>query len=628
MGFIHGEVSWVDPVSVSSAAVGKMLAVVEHYPWTSQELRSHESATVCVVASQGTLGDTAVPSGPGPAAEDIELALDVRLHDREALASALGLSVPEVRKQSDAWLLERAYRRWGVGLSARLLGEGAFALWDARAQALLCWRDPLGVRPLYYFHEPGARFVFSSDLQSIAAHPAVRGRLDLAYVRGLLDSGRRLMHPTRTLVAGVKKLAAAHHILVGRDGIKLYRYWHPDRESEARVRADGDYVEELRSLVEEAVRCRMHGSGKHVGAHLTGGLDSSSIAVLAARALDGQSRPLRAFSWAPSWTDQPEVDRDERHLVEAVAVSAPIEMRYAHLRSSDILDVICRDFALKPMTTLRNELATSRDAAAIGVQTILSGWGGDETVAYNGRGYFAALARRGRFLTIDRELRKRAAIHQGSLLGAWKSRVLMPLLPDRALQTLGWLDAPAPAVWPGELRPEFVRMLQDVEPLESPLLRERPGVRQTQLLLLDHGHLQYRMESWASHGASLGITYAFPLLDRRLVEFALSIPDRLYFNDGWKRWLYRTAMQGVLPDDVRWNPHKFDEAMIHEYRRVKASVFDEYLERLRERPDSPLVDLSVLLGGAEGRPPYDEEHDVERAPIGDAAWMAFTELQP
>jgi asparagine synthase (glutamine-hydrolysing) len=621
MGFIHGEVSRAERPELRRASVAQMLAAVAHYPWAASTIHEASSGDLgCTLASQYGSDDIVAGLDRRRATlEGSELAADVRLHERDTLIGRLALRSAEVRTWSDAELVELAYRRWGTDCAAKLRGDGAFALWDGKRRTLMCWRDPVGARPLYYYWEPGQRLVLSSDLRAIFAHPRIPPHLDLPYLKGWLDSAGGLTHPTRTFLAGVRKLPAGHFLVFDDAGVRLERYWHPDRVAGRDHRDDRDYVEELRDLLARAVRCRLPATGEDVGAHLSGGLDSSSVSVLAARERPAGAGPMWAFSWAPSWDDVPAVDGDERHLVEAAAKEAPIQVRYARLRPSDLLEVICRDVALEPLTTLHYELATSRDAAELGIRTVLSGWGGDETVAYNGRGYFAALARRGRFSTIQRELRKRAQIHGGRMRGAWKARVLMPLLPDAMLTNLGWQPDSSTAIWPAELRPDFVRSLQDIEPLVVVPLRERPGVRETQLLLLERGHLQYRMESWASHGASVGITYAFPLLDLRLVEFALSIPDRLYFRDGWKRWLYRTAMEGILPDEVRWNPNKSDDAMVQQYHRAKSGMVDDYRERLLARVDNPFVDVEVLLDAAEGRRTTD-------GPLGDAAWMAFTKL--
>jgi asparagine synthase (glutamine-hydrolysing) len=254
---------------------------------------------------------------------------------------------------------------------------------------------------------------------------------------------------------------------------------------------------------------------------------------------------------------------------------------------------------------------------------MFSGWGGDELIAFNGRGYFADLARHGRLATIQRELRLRSRIQGGSLRGAWKARVLLPLLPDMALRQ----GPREPPRLPAELRPEFARVLAAVEPLDHAYPRERPGVRRMQVSLLEFGHLQYRMESWAAHGAALGLTYTFPLLDRRIMEFALSLPGRMFFRDGWKRWLYRTAMEGILPDVVRWNPKKFDNAAAHQLRSVLLEPAGVYREPLLERQDNPLVDVGILLA-EQDRQQQLHPSPPPSLPVGRAAWLAFTRLQP
>jgi hypothetical protein len=229
-------------------------------------------------------------------------------------------------------------------------------------------------------------------------------------------------------------------------------------------------------------------------------------------------------------------------------------------------------------------------------------------------------------LTIQRELRLRSHIHEGPVYRSWRGRVIWPLLPDSLVHRLRPIEG---AVFPPELRPDFAQLLAKVEGLPHRDLRERPGVHRMQLMLLTSGHLQYRMESWAAHGASLGITYAFPLLDQRVVEFSLSIPDHLYFKNGWKRWLYRTAMAGILPDEVRWNPYKKDVAMVAQLRRVREQAKSSYRDQLASKRDNPFVDMGNILSHAQLR--THQGGTVDRPapsgrPVGSAAWLAFTTL--
>lgn len=626
-GYIHGELCWTGEFERVAHDVGEMSGAVGHFPWAT--------AWVETFRGRGTAGGFAVQRGVESAgvthpcrSGELYLVADLQLHARDELCAALGITASAGQSLRDEGCALRAYRRWGLGFAQRLLGDGALVLWDESAQRALCWRDTAGVRPLYYHHLPGRRFVFSSDLQSIAAHPMVPEVLDLPYTRAVLANDN-FQHSTRTLVHGVRKVPPGHLLLVDRSGVRLQRYWYPE---DVPIRSDADdreCAEELRALLHDSIAARLRHADAGVGAHLSGGLDSSSVALVTAGMVSERQAELQTFSWAPPWDVVPRVADDERDLVELASAGQPVRHRYTCLEPRDPVDVMYRDIALRPREALLFEIATSRHAVDAGVRTIFSGWGGDELLAFNGRGYFADLARRGRLPTVQRELRRRAEIHGGSLRGAWKGRVVLPLLPDALVERGSRSRPPLPA----ELRSDIADLLADVEPLDDPVGRERPGVRRMQLSLLRHGHLHSRAEAWAAHGASLGLAYTFPLLDRRVVEFALGLPGRMYFRNGWKRWLYRTAMDGILPEQLCWSPAKFDSAAESQLRTVMRDAVPGFRARLLEQRDNPLVDVQVILDEQDRqerlRPtPDDPAPPPPPTPVGPAAWLAFTRLRP
>jgi hypothetical protein len=83
-----------------------------------------------------------------------------------------------------------------------------------------------------------------------------------------------------------------------------------------------------------------------------------------------------------------------------------------------------------------------------------------------------------------------------------------------------------------------------------------------QTVLLELGHLNYRAESWNDWGANLDIEYRYPVLDKRVVEFALGAPDWLFFHNGWKRYAFRKSMNGLVPAVAQWKKRKGDPAMV------------------------------------------------------------------
>jgi len=641
MHFTYGHIVWQQESNPPGESLAQMMDALAAYPWQTggiDDLRVQNGGGALAVRQAGESGRSlATPFSQN----GLTIAADVRLDNRSDLWAALQIDPAQGQTLSDPELLLHAYRRWGEECPAHLLGDFAFALWDEERQRLLCARDFVGVRPFYYHHRPGQGFVWASDIQPLLAHPQIPNRLNLAYAKAhLLNGMGQFQHPAHTFYADVEKLPPAHCLTVDRSGLRTWAYWQPGRAPERRYADERDYVAEMRSLLHQAVACRVETTVHGVGAHLSGGLDSSSVAVIAQRILQESGRSATGFSWAPPYSvlaanDTPDKD-DERPLVDAVAQAAGLPLRYTTLTPEHALAFDRRDSTRQPTTTLQLELSTSQDAAGLGIRTMLSGWGGDELLVFNGRGYFADLLRRGRWLTLQREFGARGELFGSAVWKQWISSGLFPLLPTALMRRLRPDDFPLPSGLPTALRPDFAAALAQVDPLTRPDLRERPGVRRMQMALLENGHIPYRLESWASHAATLGLTYAFPLLDRRIVEFALSIPDYLYFKNGWKRYLYRTAMQGILPDSVRWHKHKEDPALVEQSRRVHSVAQPALHAQLRARAANPFVDVEKLIAagsafadktsalqGKQNRKALRRALQARSAEAG-GEWLAFT----
>jgi len=637
MHTIYGYLGWQDNPACTQAVVARMIARLAACPW--------DNGGVCALPVQDGGGALAVQQA-GEAGRSLSrplsrngltIAADVRLDNRPALLAALQLDPAQGAALADPDLLLAAYRRWDVELPEHLLGDFAFAIWDEGRQRLFCARDFVGVRPFYYHHRPGQGFAWASDLAALLSHPDTPHRLDLAVVKAeLVRLLGQPQHPAHTFYSAVAKLPPAHCLTVDRAGLRTWAYWQPGRTPERRYTDEGDYAAELRELLHAAVACRVQDTVQGVGAHLSGGLDSSSLAVIAQRILQEAGRSVTGFSWSPPYAVLPSAEvtlpPDERILVDAVAAAAGLPVHYTTLTAAHNLADAGRDITVQPTATLENELAVSQDAHAQGIRTLLSGWGGDELVAFNGRGYFADLLRRGRWLTLQRELTQRRALHGGAVWKQWITDGVFPLLPTWLLSWLSQEEFVQRPSLPPALKPDFAAALAAVELPPRPATRVQPGVRNMQIFLLNLGHIPYRLESWASHGATLGITYAYPLLDRRIVEFALSIPDEMFFKHGWKRYLFRAAMDGILPDAVRWNKKKHDPALFQHHHRVRTATQPARHAQLRARTANPFVDVEKLIAAAEATDhtrrttpmTRQERRRLLRTPLG-GHWLAFVD---
>ena len=525
----------------------------------------------------------------------VTVAADARLDDRNALCDSLDIPRADRSPLTDAGLVLRAWLRWGPACPNHLLGDYAFAVWDANERTLFCARDHAGVRPLYYAVTRSG-VVFASAVEAVHAVPEVSGALDEATVAAYL-TGTGWNSTTHTFFKEVRKLPPGHTLTLKGEtpasgSPRIERYWRPEDAPTAPLASDDAYAEELLELMARAVADRLRGGP--VGTHLSGGLDSSSVTVLAARELRRQGRPPPpAFSWlpalgeaAPAAAHAPEYDR-----IEAVCRQEDLQVFHRSPSVDDMVSMLRRDGALPGVHVHLNEEPVQRCAAEQGVRVLLSGWGGDEGVSFGGRGYHQQLLLRGRWLRLAAECRATTS-HPVLSLAQTALSIAHPRLPGRVLQ---WWRGEAPRHRHWLIDPAFARR---AKPL--PELPFRPiSMRYTQAQGLRSGFLCQRIEGWAASGARHGIEYRYPLLDRRLLAFALSLPPEQFRHGQWARWLMRRTTSAILPAEICWNEKDVDPARLDPVIDTFAQAMPVLKRMLDARSTPPsracYVDMPRLL---------------------------------
>ena len=488
-------------------------------------------------------------------AAGLTVVADARLDDRDALCAALGVPPPDRAGLADGALILRAYTRWGRACPRHMLGDYAFVVWDARQRTLFCARDHIGARPFYYARTP-ERFVFASAVEAVLAVSGVSDALDEAVLATYLTSVS-LPTTTRTFFAAVRKLPPGHTLTLAGDEVRVERYWRPEEVPRARPASDDAYAEEFLDLYARAVRDRLRGAPDPVGVHLSGGLDSSSIAVLAARELRHQGRPAPlAFGWLPPLGPTPPKAEyaPEYARIDAVCEREGLQVLHQSPTVDEMVALLRQDGTFPGVHIHYNEDAVQRRAVAQGVRVVLSGWGGDDGASFNGQGHEAYLLLTGQWGKLLDGCRARRRRPVKFLAG-----LVLPLVHPRLWKTLRKLWRRDEFIFQSRrwlIDPTFARR---VRPLPTPVLRP-VGVRRTQLQLLGHGYLVERIEGWAASGARRGIEYRYPLLDRRVLEFALGLPPDQFRRGRYGRWLMRHALRSVLPPEVCWEQSKTDPA--------------------------------------------------------------------
>ncbi|HZB43708.1 MAG TPA: asparagine synthase (glutamine-hydrolyzing), partial [Pyrinomonadaceae bacterium] len=193
------------------------------------------------------------------------------------------------RTHSDTETIVHAYEEWGDDFVTRLRGMFAFALWDEPARTLFIARDRVGKKPLYYTLTPRGTLVFGSELKSLLEHPEVGRDIDYEALDAYLTFG--YVPDPLSIFRGVEKLPPGHHLTFAGGRVSVKQYWDFNFEAAA-PRREEEYLEELRALLDEAVRVRLV-ADVPLGAFLSGGVDSSTVVGLMAR---NSARPVKTFS--------------------------------------------------------------------------------------------------------------------------------------------------------------------------------------------------------------------------------------------------------------------------------------------------------------------------------------------
>ena len=461
---------------------------------------------------------------------------------------------------SDTEVLLHGYREWGEDLVARLNGMWAFALYDRPRRRLFLSRDRFGQKPLYWSRSAGS-FAFASELSALRVHPCVPDELSETGLRKYFAYG--YIPAPHSIYRGVHKLPAGCSLRVELpDGEpRVSRHWEFRLEPAEPASRDAEqaWAEELRERLERAVARRLM-ADVPLGVFLSGGIDSSSVAFVAARHL--KPGELHTFSIGFE-----EASFDESRQAERVAalvgsqhhctLFSAARAREAWPRIAARLDEPLADPSLLPTYVLCG-------GARRHVTVALGGDGADELFA--GYDPFRALRLAQIYerlvpRPLHRAIRLLAArlptSHRNLSLGFKIGRTLAGLEHPRCLWNPIWLAPLAPREI-GELLGEPV----DVEELYAEAIDawERSGA----LSLVDRTlqfytrlYLQDDILTKVDRASMMhGLEVRSPYLDVELVDLVRRIPARCKLRRGETKWLLKRALEPWLPADVLRRPKK------------------------------------------------------------------------
>ncbi len=433
--------------------------------------------------------------------------------------------------EGDAEVLLHAWAEWEEAALDRLNGMFAFGIWDDERRRLTLAVDPFAEKPLLYRAASGA-LLFASDVRALKAVDPAIGIADEDAIRAFVALNVMPILP-RTFFSDIQRLPGAHLARWERGRLSVRRYWRPRTVP---VPPDPALAaERLRELLSDSVRLRLR-SDVPVGTSLSGGVDSSGIVGISSRLAGEHVRHAFTASF-------PGFARDEWRYAEEVARAANVAGHHRVCPKVgellEDLEVLVRD-QQEPFggTSIYAQWRVMRAAREAGVIVLLDGQGGDEL--FGGYAGIAGWALR----SAGPRAALSALAEDRSVAGDLAVAYAVGRAP-RALARRHRMRRASPYVSRGIAREVAAvdRLPPDWKDTRSPLRRELlVQAFRTSLPNL----CRYGDRNSMAHSVEMRM----PFLDRRVADFALSLPPSMVFEGGFTKRALRAALRGLVPDGV------------------------------------------------------------------------------
>ncbi len=522
-------------------------------------------------------GPLAIAFDPAPAAawadvDDVTCVLSGYLYDPSGLAREL-----DVDGGNPAELVARAYRRSGEEILTELRGRYALALWDGRSQRGLLACDLLAMEPLFYWRGTG-RLAFASELKDLfSVLPATPGPDSTAFA-GWLGGGS--CPSDRTLYDGVARLPPGRLVELGAKAGEQRRYWRPRYQGTMSGTRD-ELAEGLRAEIERSVGRRL--SPRLSGVVLSGGLDSSIVTAIASRQREPGTQ-LRTYSAV-----FPGESFDEGWKVQRLTESLGIEPATFKVEPQGALWLALKHVERWGLPLLGAgglvESAIMNEAAREGVEVMLDGQTGDETLGFapyllsdllrHGR-LIAALRLTGRW-PLGRPATPRERRWALTYIGV---KGALPYGLRNARKRLSGRDGDGGPLWLSPARRAAFAKQQDPWAWKH----GSSGPRWWRYLsdrLVEGPNRELRID-YLRHRAAAGVVNDSPLYDFDLIDYCLRLPPELAFASEHTRPLARHAMRDLIPDEVRLSNQKADFSSF--CFEILTNADAPGIERLLDRP--------------------------------------------
>jgi asparagine synthase (glutamine-hydrolysing) len=460
----------------------------------------------------------------------------VRLDARDEICATLSSGArSSLTRAPDVLLCLHAYAKWGEQFLDHLRGDFCFVLWDEDRQRLICARDQLGVRPLFYACA-GSNWHISDSLDSVASERSLRTDLDEFWIADFLGNGVCIDFD-RTVYRDIKRVPPAHVVEISQRGCFVRKYWSLKVDKPINYRDPAQYIEHFNEVLGLAVADRLPQT--RVGISMSGGLDSSTLAAHALKITGNASQIV-----AHTRTFESIMPHHERHFSSLVADKLDIEC--VHRKVDDVH--YDRNWQKRGIWTPEPNISVTSAALERTVEeemlTLADVWfygeGPDNALQFEWKPYLRWLAGRRDWSGFAGAVVKYVRVKQ---MREWRGTI------KRALRQSAEQSQNATNEGPGWLSIAFAK---DVNLTD----RFREYARQTPfdhpwhpraMASFNSTIWQTFLESFDASISNTSLDWRHPYLDLRVLHFLLAVPPIPWAR---RKHLLREAMRGILPDEV------------------------------------------------------------------------------
>lgn len=502
------------------------------------------------------------------------ITIDARLDNRKELSVQLEMTDRPLDMITDSELVLAAYHKWGERCPVYFLGDFVFVIWDKDKQHLFCVRDHIGIKSFYY-HLSDDIFIFSNDIRGLSSYDKISKKYNNRSVAMCFDGPFGFYDEEDTFYNEIQKLPAATSMKITKKNSSKTIYWDTKNLTKIHYNTYEAYVEKLQDLLVSAVKVRLR-TIYPVASHLSGGIDSSSVSVLAARELKKNGKSLFAVNWINTPDEEYDPNYCEWGYSSKIANLEKMEQKYIRLTAEFMADMYNRvDIPNNGLSHFLEEFLVRNEVKKYGVRTILSGWGGDELISNNGYAYYSGLIWQGKFIKVIRKIYEFYSYKKVKyqLLHTIKRFIRELIYPFFYKKMSGLYQEDKDKYMAHEFVTDKFNIFVKGQSFKK--LGFYPGVHNEQNRLFKNGHLLQRIESWGSSAYEKKLEYSYPLLDKRIVEFALAIPEDMYaIKEGHQRYFFRQTISDFIPKDIAWNVKNGEP----EYVKVWIKVANEFIK--------------------------------------------------